>query len=127
SNPRRLTRAKRQFVHDTVSIGDHVKYIETKHGAGVIEEILPRKTAFTRSGFRGKEQTIISNLDQMVIVFAIVEPRLDPWKLDRFLVSAEASEIQPMIVANKADLATDKQIEEAFGPFRQLGYPVIPT
>ena len=51
SNPRRLTRAKRQFVHDTVSIGDHVKYVETKHGAGVIEEILPRKTAFTRSGF----------------------------------------------------------------------------
>src|SRR5207237_10079542 len=27
----------------------------------------------------------------------------------------------------KADLATDDQIEEAFGPFRQLGYPVIPT
>ena len=49
SNPRRVTKAKRLWIHDTVSIGDHVKYVETKHGAGVIEEILPRKTAFSRS------------------------------------------------------------------------------
>jgi putative ribosome biogenesis GTPase RsgA len=53
STPRRVTRAKRQWVHDTVSIGDQVKYSETKHGVGVIEEVLPRKTAFARSGFRG--------------------------------------------------------------------------
>ena len=127
SNPRRVTKAKRQWVHDTVSIGDHVKYVETKHGAGVIEEIMPRKTAFSRSGFRGKEQTIISNLDQLVIVFATVEPRLDPWKLDRFLVSAEASDIEPLIIANKSDVASESEIEAAFGPFKSLGYRVIVT
>ena len=127
SNPRRVTRAKRQWVHDTVSIGDHVKYVETKHGAGVIEEVLPRKTAFARSGFRGKEQTIVSNLDQLVIVFAPLEPRLDPWKLDRFLIASEASEIQPLIVANKCDLASEEEIDQAFGPFAQLGYRVLPT
>ena len=127
SNPRRVTRAKRQWVHDTISIGDHVKYVETKHGAGVIEEILPRKTAFTRSGFRGKEQTIVSNLDQLMIVFSVAEPRLDPWKLDRFLIVAEASEIEPIIIANKGDLATDQELAESFGPFRELGYRVLLT
>jgi ribosome biogenesis GTPase len=47
--------------------------------------------------------------------------------LDRFLISAEASDIEPLILANKADLASERDIEEGFGPFRALGYRVIVT
>jgi ribosome biogenesis GTPase len=124
---RRVTRAKRGHTHDTVSVGDRVMMSETHQGAGIIEEILPRTSRFSRSGFRGREQTLVANLDQLCIVFACAEPRLDPWKLDRFLVAAESEDITPVIIANKSDLATAKEVDEAFQPFEALGYNVVRT
>ena len=43
---------------------------------------------------------------------ACSEPRLDPWKLDRFLVAAEAEDITPTIIANKSDLASEEEFQE---------------
>lgn len=127
SRPTRVTSARRPLTHDTISIGDRVRFAETLRGAGVIEEILPRQTRFGRSGFRGREQTLISNLDQVVIVFACAEPRLDPWKLDRFLVAAESEEISAVIVANKLDLVKESEFRDQFDAFTSLGYRVVPT
>lgn len=127
SLPRRLTRAKRAHVSDTIAIGDRVRFAEAQQGAGVIEEILPRWSRFTRCGFRGREQTLISNLDQVLIVFACAEPRMDPWKLDRFLAAAESESVQAIIVANKRDLVGEQEFRGAFSPFASIGYRVIPT
>src|SRR5437016_816672 len=109
SNPRRLTSAKRSQLDDTVAVGDRVRFAETHQNAGVIEEVLPRTSRFGRKGFRGRDQTVVSNLDQILIVFACAEPRPDPWKLDRFLVAAEAEEIPASIVANKMDLVEESE------------------
>ena len=127
SLPKRVTRARKQQVNDPLAVGDRVRYVDTVRGAGIIEEILPRQSRFSRAGFRGREQTLVSNLDQVFVVFACAEPRLDPWKLDRFLVAAEAAEIPPVIVANKDDLATEEEIGEAFGPFESIGYEIVRT
>lgn len=124
---KRVTRAKRSFVTDTVSVGDRVKYVEAKQGAGVIEEVLPRRSRFSRAGFRGKEQTMVCNLDQIVIVFACAEPNLDPWKLDRFLVATESEGLEPLIVANKCDLVPDGEAGRMFAEWASLGYRVIQT
>ncbi len=124
---RRVTRAKRPYATDVIAVGDRVRYSEVRHGSGVIEEILPRRSRFARSGFRGREQTLVSNLDQLFIVFACAEPRLDPWKLDRFVVAAEAAEIPPTIIANKRDKVTEEEYLAAFGPFMELGYEALPT
>lgn len=124
---RRVTRARRPRTTDTIAVGDRVRFSETHHAAGIIEEVMPRTSRFSRAGFRGRDQTLVSNLDQLMVVFACAEPRLDPWKLDRFLVAAESFAVEPVIVANKRDLVTDDDREAAFGPFRRLGYRMIPA
>lgn len=124
---KRVTRAKRSFVNDTISVGDRVKYVEAKQGAGVIEEVLPRRSRFSRAGFRGKEQTLVCNLDQIVIVFACAEPNLDPWKIDRFLVATESEGLEPLIVANKCDLVSKGEAAEMFAEWSSVGYRVIRT
>lgn len=123
----RVTHARRAMVNDPVAIGDRVRISEAGHGAGVIEEVLPRRTRFTRAGFRGKEQTLVCNIDQLVIVFACAEPQPDLWKLDRFLVAAETQGLAPLIVANKRDLVGRDDAAQLFAEYRSAGYPIVVT
>src|SRR5439155_3004133 len=74
SRPRRVTHAKQPLSKDTVAIGDRVRFTPIDETTGIIEEILPRRTRFARASFRGREQTLVTNLDQLVIVFACAEP-----------------------------------------------------
>lgn len=120
---RRVTRVRRHPGRDALAVGDRVTVAVGPHGAGVIESVLPRRSTYSRAGFRGREHTVVCNLDQVVIVFAAAEPNLDPWKLDRFLVAAEAENLAPVIVANKCDLASP----QAFGEYDALGYAVVAT
>lgn len=123
---RRVTRASTSTARDPVSVGDRVRVAPGPNETAVIEEVLPRQSHFTRAGFRGREQTIVSNIDLLVIVFACVEPRLDPWKLDRFLIAAESEDLPVLVLANKVDLGNDEDIR-AFDEFRELGYEVVLT
>ncbi|HXG24333.1 MAG TPA: ribosome small subunit-dependent GTPase A [Chthonomonadales bacterium] len=127
SHARRVIRAKRPYTHDTVSVGDRVRIVETGRDMGVIEEVLPRRSRLVRAGFRGREQTIVCNLDQLVIVFACAAPNPDVWKLDRFLIAAEAEGLEPLIVANKRDLVPVSEWRRPFVEFEAIGYRVLPT
>ena len=49
----------------------------------------------------------ISNVDQALLVFSIVEPAFSPHLLDRFLVVIESFGIKPVICLTKKDLASD--------------------
>lgn len=60
-------------------------------------------------------------MDQVVIVFACAEPYPDLWKLDRFLAAAEADELAPIVVANKADIAD----AAPFNEYRDIGYSIV--
>ncbi len=122
---RRVVRAKRPLTKDTVAVGDRVGINFTSDDAGVIEEILPRTTRFARTGDRGREQTLITNLDQLVIVFACAEPNPDLWRVDRWIVSAETNGIEPLIVANKRDLVDEDVFQQNFAEYRRIGYRVI--
>ncbi|MCX6379576.1 MAG: GTPase RsgA, partial [Armatimonadetes bacterium] len=124
---RRVTRAKRPHTKDTVAIGDRVRFVVADNGSGVIEEVLPRVTRFARTVDRGMEQTLITNLDQIVIVFACAEPNPDPWRIDRWIVAAEYYEVEPLLIANKCDLVDIATFERAFHAFEGLGYRVIRT
>ena len=122
---RRVTRAKRPHTKDTVAIGDRVRFVASDNESGIIEEVLPLTTRFARTVDRGMEQTLITNLDILVIVFACAEPNPDPWRLDRWIVAAEYYDIEPLIIANKCDLVDNATFEEAYRPFMELGYRVI--
>ncbi len=127
SLPRRVVEAKRPVKSDSAAVGDRVSFLSSDNGTGTIVDVHPRATRFARSGFRGRDQTIISNLDQLVIVFSCADPRPDLWKIDRWLVSAESFGLEPLIVANKRDLVDSSVYLNYFDEYIKIGYRVIPA
>jgi len=114
---------------DLVVIGDQVTLTPLTDAEGLIEEVAPRRSRFSRRqpGNRGswKEDLMVANLDQLVAVFACADPVPHVRMIDRFLVIAEHNEIPTVIVANKLDLRDRNTARELFDPYEQIGYPVI--
>ena len=54
----------------------------------------------------------ISNVDQALLVFSIVEPAFSSHLLDRFLAVIESFEIRPVICLTKKDLASEKELKK---------------
>jgi ribosome biogenesis GTPase len=127
SQPRRVTRAKQSVNLDVVAVGDRVRFLPMDAETGIIEEILPRRTRFARSSFRGQEQTLVTNLDQLAIVFACSEPQPDIWRIDRWIAAAESNGLEPLLIANKRDRVDEAAYQAAFGEFARIGYRVLPT
>ena len=77
------------------------------------------------------EQIIAANVDQVIAVMAAANPRPKWNLLDRYLVSAEASELPACIFITKTDLAQNKAGElpedsqAVIQEYRRIGYPVI--
>jgi ribosome biogenesis GTPase len=121
---------------DPVALGDYVTISIQEDETGMIEEVAERRHAFTRQmpspGGRGaelidREQVIIANPDQVVLVFACADPILNYRMLDRMLVIAEKVAIPAVVVANKIDLVSWRDARELFGIYGKIGYPVIYT
>lgn len=129
SRAHRVEKVKKKRETDPMAVGDRVEILVDETGrAGVIEAIMPRRASLSRrSGNERERQTLVANLELAVITFSIREPRVDLYKLDRFLVLAEDAELDILIVLNKAELATPEEIEQAAEPYRRIGYPVVAT
>jgi ribosome biogenesis GTPase / thiamine phosphate phosphatase len=127
---RHNVREVREVEHiDPVAIGDRVRFIDAGDGTGMINEVLPRRSALSRPapvpGQRVFEQVIVSNVDQVVPVFAAASPTPKWGLLDRYLVSAEASGLPALIVITKLDLARKNRVLEAeLDIYRRIGYPI---
>ena len=115
-----------------LAVGDFVKLRQLDAKTGMIEEILPRQSALSRKDASSTErisiqQTMLANLDQVMLVFATTQPEPHFSMLDRYLAICESAEIRPIICINKVDLSHDKRVEEAADLYRRLGYTVIWT
>lgn len=132
SRAKRVEKTKKRRETDPVAVGDRVHVSILHNGRdGVIERIEPRRAALTRrSGNERERQTLVANLELAVVTFAASEPRVDLWRLDRFLVLAEDAELDSVIVLNKADLATGADGDElarTADSYRAVGYDVLLT
>lgn len=129
SHARRVERARKRRETDPIAVGDRVVIsLGETVGEGVIEAVRPRRAALTRrSGNERERQTLVANLERAVIVFAAAEPRIDPFKLDRFLVLAEDAELDILIVLNKIDLVTQDEAEAMLAEYRAIGYDALPV
>jgi ribosome biogenesis GTPase len=92
----------------------------------VIEAVLPRRSAFTRkeAWHRTVAQVVAANVDTVFLVTAFGGD-LNARRLERFLTSAWDSGSNPIVVANKADLAQDRLLELAEVEAVALGVPVL--
>jgi ribosome biogenesis GTPase len=123
----------RQIYADPVAVGDEVVVTPRDNEEGVIEEILPRRTKFSRR-YPGKrdaiEQIVVANADQVVIVLSTRLPDFNLRFLDRFLILAEVGEMDAVVCLNKIDLidsAERRELRSILSAYEQLGYPVIFT
>ncbi len=127
---RHRVREVREVEHiDPVAIGDRVRFLDAGDGTGMINEVLPRRSALSRPapvpGQRVFEQVIVANADQVVPVFAAASPTPKWGLLDRYLVSAEASGLPALIVITKLDLASqNRNLEADLETYRRIGYPI---
>jgi ribosome biogenesis GTPase len=105
---------------------------EPQRGIGVIHEILPRQTALVRPPSRkgGQPQVVAANVDQLVVVSAVKQPRYKTGLIDRYLVIAHRAAIAPALSMNKIDLASREELAQArndLKPYRKLGLPAVFT
>lgn len=95
-------KAKGIFRKDRVKplVGDNVlmDVLDEEEMLGNIREILPRRNALLRPA--------VANVDQALILFAIVKPNPNFNLLDRFLIRMERQSLPTVICFNKQDIAS---------------------
>ena len=110
---------------DLVALGDRVRVRPLADGRGQIDAVEPRARVLSRQAPVGeREQVIVANPDQAMLVFACADPPLNRRMLDRMLVAAEREDIPARICLNKIDLDTDAVAEAARQVYQAIGYPV---
>jgi len=135
-----VKRMERMQNHDSsetppptrLSVGDYVKLRRLDNETGLIEEILPRQSALSRrdAGSTQKkviQQTMLANLNQVVLVFAIAQPEPHFGMVDRYLTICESANLHALICLNKSDLPHSAQVEDASELYSKIGYTVIWT
>ena len=91
----------------------------------VITDVLDRDNELGRPNQRGETEVLAANIDVLVVVVAS-SPKPDWFIVDRYLTAAEDMRIPAIVVYNKADLESSKDIASAaLAEFAALGYPTV--
>ncbi|MFT5036930.1 MAG: ribosome biogenesis GTPase [Candidatus Azotimanducaceae bacterium] len=88
-------------------VGDRVQFTTLADNKAVIEEILPRTSKIVRKDVgTGSAQVIAANVDVIFIVMGL-DNDFNVSRLERYLLLAKQSGIEPIIVLNKSDNVDD--------------------
>ena len=107
--------------------GDRIVWRPGKDDIGVVVAQLPRTSELCRPDNHGRIKPVAANIDYIVLVVAPV-PRAHANLIDRYLVAAEAVDIEPVLLLNKTDLIDDSNRDyllELMATYRDLGYRVL--
>lgn len=110
---------------DALVTGDEVIW-QPGESSGVVVAGLARRTLLMRPNNFGELKPVAANIDTLLIVIApLPEPHYN--LIDRYLVAAVHSGLQPLLLLNKCDLpeAGSADLRELLALYRQLGYPVL--
>jgi len=113
-------RSRLKKIGQQVMVGDWVRVEDPDWAGGraAISAIRPRTTVLDRPP--------VANADQILLMFALAEPELDPQQLSRFLVKAETTRLQVCLCLNKQDLVPAQVQQNWQHRLGQWGYePII--
>ncbi len=115
-----------------IAVGDIVNFSVNDDGTAVIDEIKERQNKITRRATHGRkgEHVLVANVDQGFVVQSVNEPKLRTGFIDRFLVTAEAFSVDPLVIVNKIDLGREEDAEEiahVMDLYESLGYGILLT
>lgn len=93
----------------------------------LIEEVLPRFTAFIRraAGRRVEAHCVAANMDVVFIVCGL-DGDFNPRRVERYFVLAKESGAEPVIVLNKSDVCADTRARAALVEAIAPGASVLP-
>lgn len=102
-------------------VGDNVvcSILSEVDKEGNIDQILPRKNQLIRPA--------VANIDQALVVFAIIHPEPNLNLLDRYLIMMHEKGIPVSICFNKIDLANEEIILKYQTIYESAGYQVLFT
>lgn len=95
-------------IGDTVTVADH------GNGFPSIDAIAPRKNLLVRP--------VVANIDRLLIVLSASAPEPDWLLVDKLLIQAHLNNIEPVLILNKCDEASDdtlKSFHADYAAFRR--------
>ena len=113
---RRVLKNLSTDLRHVVVAGDIVWLRPEATGDSLIERIEPRTHILSRMS-KGRQQILVANVDQLLIVASAAEPNLKPNLIDRFLVEAERMRIEPILCINKIDLVDPADLQPIVGVY----------
>ncbi len=111
---------------NVVVAGDHVRFRAESDIDGMIEQVDTRSGVISRTS-RGQQHVIVANVDILLIIASVAQPSLKPALIDRFLLTAEQCDVQPVVVLNKIDLVDPAALQPLAGVYATMGYQVLMT
>lgn len=95
-----------------VAVGDQV-LLDLENNEGVIREILPRANHVLRQSVKktGHSNVLAANVDQVLLMATLKQPRTSLGFLDRVLVATEAFRIPQVLFFNKLDLFSPEELQ----------------
>ena len=97
---------RKKALGNTVVVGDVVT-VAWEQERAMIEEVEPRRNAFSRraAGEKMEEQVVAANLDQVVVVASLIDPRFAPGSS----IASAASRSTPGSNAARAEQSRPRQ------------------
>lgn len=113
-----------------VAVGDRVRFAIEKDSKGVISEILPRKNYIVRKSVNLSKQIHIlaANVDVAFLMVTLNNPVTYPAFIDRFLATAEAFQVDVVLLFNKEDSYSEAQLTELRAlksVYEKIGYQCL--
>lgn len=126
---RRVLRTRLIDERSSVTIGDHVRFrvpaIPDQPGEeGVIENVDTRRGQLLRRA-GSRIQTIVANVDQVLIISSADFPPPKPNLIDRYIVAAASGGIAPVVVMNKIDLDGNGDARNTLLRYTTIGYRTL--
>lgn len=124
---------KKQLKQDQnrICCGDLVYFDAKKQ---VIEQLKERATVLMRQNPSQKyqEQILATNITQLLITSSVVQPILNTYLIDLYVITAQKANLRPVILINKIDLLLEKMdslehalLKELQEQYSALNIPVI--
>ena len=110
----RLGKSGQQLLSGDRVLVDGIDWVAAR---GAVARIDERHSALDRPA--------VANVSRVVVVAALVEPALDPLQLTRFLITAEATGQDVVLVLSKADAMPAAAVEAWCERVRSWGYDPV--
>lgn len=115
-----VVKAVLKKIKRRVLVGDKVlvSSIDWVDRRGMIDNVFQRKSEIL--------DPPVANVDNLLVLFSVEQPKLEPFILTRFLVEAESTELPLTLALNKAELVDEHILVEWKSRLRSWGYePVL--